>query len=119
MNIHNIINEEIKNLLDSLDESEQVMRFPELAEMLSRMGHDRNGLEQVFVKMFRKYGDEGVMNAFKSFSRGIPIKPVRPGQYVFDYSQQTVGQNNYGGQQPSYYNRPKTPVNNKAKTYSN
>lgn len=73
-----------------------------LAEMLGRMGYDESTMVVVLSEIFTESGDTGIMNSFNDLSRGLFIKPVRTGQYVFDYSRQEIGKNNYSNPNLSY-----------------
>lgn len=81
MNIKSIINEEVKRLFE-----QDVYTIPELSQLLTRQGHDKETidiLEKYLQDSYRKYGDKGVIQVYKEIT-GVEIQALRNGRYVFD-----------------------------------
>jgi len=98
--LRTIINEEIQEVVNPnwmissipdgyehgiLDEQQQILGLPELAELISRMGMDYDILLQVLQGQFQEKGDAGVMAYFKQATE-LDLEMVRHGKYMLKYN---------------------------------
>ena len=81
MDIKSVITEELKTLFENLE----VYTIPQLAQLLTRMGHPQESIP-VFQKMlldaYRQKGDAGVVDMYTQIA-GVQIEALRNGRYVF------------------------------------
>lgn len=79
MDILNIIVEEVKKFLNEYDKSYTI---PELAEMVSRMGIEKEIILKLLQDSFRNGGDDYVVETFFDITH-IQIYPISKGRYIF------------------------------------
>lgn len=73
--------------IDEDSNTQSIMSIRDLSEMVGRMGYDKLGIDAIFevlLDYYRRDGDDGVMDAFLSFT-GVNIVPISRGKYIFSY----------------------------------
>jgi len=81
MDIKSVITEELKTLFENLE----VYTIPQLAQMLSRLNYDQNGIgiiTKMLMDEYKKSGDQGVVDMYAKIA-GVQIEALRNGRYVF------------------------------------
>jgi GTPase SAR1 family protein len=75
INFNEFINEEYKT----------IMGIDDLADLISRMGYDKDVILQMFQETFRKSGDEGIKKEFEELTKGIKLENIIRGKYKIIY----------------------------------
>ena len=82
-----LITEQQYILIKESDNSDIILSFRDLSQMVGRMGYTKED-EEVFFNLFRlaylRDGDDGVVELFKH-ATNIKIEPIRKGRYIISY----------------------------------
>jgi len=81
MDIKSVITEELKTLFENLE----VYTIPQLAQLLTRMGHPEQSIpvfQRMLLDEYKKSGDQGVVDMYAKIA-GVQIEALRNGRYVF------------------------------------
>ena len=81
MDIKTIINEEIQELFENLE----IYTIPQLAQTLSKLDYDQNGINIVTNMLWDAYkegGDDAVVDMYTKMA-GVEIQALRNGRYMF------------------------------------
>jgi hypothetical protein len=78
-----ILNQQKKILGESLI-TESTMNIIDISKIISRMGMDEDIILEWLQQVFRRNGDQGVIDVYKGFT-GIEIEALSKGRYVFKH----------------------------------
>ena len=82
MNLKNLIKEEATFLLE---DTQKILSITDLIDLVSRLGVDKESISSYFRNVFLKWGDDGIIRAFKE-ATDLIIEPVSKGKYMIKYS---------------------------------